>query len=144
MATFPPGFLEEVKARAPVSEIVGRKVKLTRRGREFVGLSPFNSEKTPSFTVNDAKGFYHCFSSGEHGDAFSFLMKTEGMSFPEAVEAVAGMVGMDVPKATPEERRRAERAKGLREAVDYAAHFFQIQIIPGLDMVSGQFLLASK
>lgn len=128
MATFPPGFLEEVKARAPVSEIVGRKVKLTRRGREFVGLSPFNSEKTPSFTVNDAKGFYHCFSSGEHGDAFSFLMKTEGMSFPEAVEAVAGMVGMDVPKATPEERQRAERAKGLREAVDYAAHFFQNQL----------------
>jgi len=128
LATFPPGFLEEVKARAPVSDIVGRRVKLTRRGREFVGLSPFNAERTPSFTVNDAKGFYHCFSSGEHGDVFSFLMKTEGLSFPEAVEMVAGMVGMEAPKASPEERRRAEQAKGLREAVDAAAHFFQSQL----------------
>lgn len=128
MATFPPGFLEEVKARTSVSDVVGRRVKLIRRGREFVGLSPFNSEKTPSFTVNDAKGFFHCFSSGEHGDVFSFLMKTEGLSFPEAVEAVAGLAGMEVPKATPEERRRAERAKGLREAVEFAAHFFQNQL----------------
>lgn len=128
MATFPPGFLEELKARAPVSDVVGRKVKLIRRGREFVGLSPFNAEKTPSFTVNDAKGFYHCFSSGEHGDVFSFLMKTEGLSFPEAVEAVAGLAGMDVPKASPEEQRRAEQARGLREAVAAAAHFFETQL----------------
>ncbi|MEQ9122498.1 MAG: CHC2 zinc finger domain-containing protein, partial [Alphaproteobacteria bacterium] len=124
MATFPPGFLEELKARAPVSEVVGRRVKLTRRGREFVGLSPFNAERTPSFTVNDAKGFYHCFSSGEHGDVFSFLMKTEGLTFPEAVEAIASLAGMEVPKASPEERRRADRAKGLLEAVAAAAHFF--------------------
>lgn len=128
MATFPPGFLEELKARASVSDVVGRRVKLTRRGREFVGLSPFNAERTPSFTVNDAKGFYHCFSSGEHGDVFSFLMKTEGLSFPEAVEAVADLAGMEAPKATPEDRRRAEQAKGLREAVDFAAHFFQKQL----------------
>ncbi len=128
MASYPPGFLEELKARAPVSEVVGRRVKLARHGREFTGLSPFNSEKTPSFTVNDAKGFFHCFSSGEHGDVFSFLMKTEGLSFPEAVEAVANLVGMDVPKATPEERHRAERAKGLREAVEMAAHYFETQL----------------
>lgn len=128
MATFPPGFLEELKARAPVSEVVGRRVKLTRRGREFVGLSPFNAERTPSFTVNDAKGFYHCFSSGEHGDVFSFLMKTEGLTFPEAVEAIASLAGMEVPKASPEERRRAERAKGLLEAVAAAAHFFESQL----------------
>jgi len=128
LATFPPGFLEDLKSRASVSDIVGRKVKLIRRGREFVGLSPFNSEKTPSFTVNDAKGFYHCFSSGEHGDVFSFLMKTEGATFPEAVEAVAQMVGMDVPQASPEERRHAEQAKGLRDVVGIAAHFFQTQL----------------
>ena len=70
MATFQPEFLEDLKSRASVSDIVGRKVKLIKRGREFVGLSPFNAEKSPSFTVNDAKGFYHCFSSGEHGDVF--------------------------------------------------------------------------
>jgi len=128
VATFPPGFLEELKARAPVSEIVGRRVKLIRRGREFVGLSPFNAEKTPSFTVNDAKGFYHCFSSGEHGDVFSFLMKTEGLSFPEAVERVAEFAGMEPPKATPEDRRRAEQAKGLRDAVEIAAQFFETQL----------------
>ena len=98
MATYPPGFLEDLKSRISVSDIVGRKVKLVRRGREFVGLSPFNSEKTPSFTVNDAKGFFHCFSSGEHGDIFSFLIKTEGLSFPEAVQTVAEIAGVDVPK----------------------------------------------
>lgn len=128
MATFPPGFLEDLKSRASVSDVVGRKVKLIRRGREFVGLSPFNSEKTPSFTVNDAKGFYHCFSSGEHGDVFSFLMQTEGVTFPEAVETVAQMVGMDVPQASPEERRHAEQAKGLRDVVSIAAHFFQTEL----------------
>ncbi|MGZ0189515.1 MAG: DNA primase [Alphaproteobacteria bacterium] len=128
MATFPPGFLEDVKSRTSVSDIVGRKVKLIRRGREFVGLSPFNAEKSPSFTVNDAKGFYHCFSSGEHGDVFSFLMKTEGLSFPEAVETIASMVGVDMPKVTPEDRQQAERAKGLREAVASAAHFFETQL----------------
>jgi DNA primase len=128
LATFPPGFLEDVKSRTSVSDIVGRKVKLIRRGREFVGLSPFNAEKSPSFTVNDAKGFYHCFSSGEHGDVFSFLMKTEGLSFPEAVETIASMVGVEMPKVTPEDRQQAERAKGLREAVASAAHYFETQL----------------
>ncbi|HCX67781.1 MAG TPA: DNA primase, partial [Rhodobiaceae bacterium] len=84
--SFPKGFLDELKGRIRVSEVVGRKVKLTRRGREFVGLSPFSNEKSPSFTVNDDKQFYHCFSSGEHGDVIKFLEKTENLSFIEAVE----------------------------------------------------------
>ena len=75
---FPPSFLDELKARLPVSEVVGRRVKLKKVGREWSGLSPFNSEKTPSFTVNDQKGFYHDFSSGKHGDIFGFVMETEG------------------------------------------------------------------
>jgi DNA primase len=128
LATYPPGFLEDLKSRISVSDIVGRKVKLVRRGREFVGLSPFNSEKTPSFTVNDAKGFFHCFSSGEHGDIFAFLIKTEGLSFPEAVQTVAEIAGVDVPKASPEEIKQAERSKGLLEAVAAAAHFFETQL----------------
>ncbi len=75
---FPPSFLDEIRQRLPVSEVVGRRVKLKKQGREWRGLSPFNAEKTPSFYVNDQKGFYHCFSSGKHGDQFRFLMETEG------------------------------------------------------------------
>lgn len=126
--SLPPQFLEELKMRVSVSDIVSRRVKLTRRGREFVGLSPFNAEKSPSFTVNDEKGFYHCFSSGEHGDIISFLMNVEGMAFMEAVETCAGLAGMETPQATPEDHVRAEQAKGMREANMAAAHFFEQQL----------------
>src|ERR671927_1982818 len=98
---FPPHFLDELRARHPVSEVVGRRVKLKKAGREWKGLSPFNREKTPSFTVNDQKGFYHCFSSGKHGDVFTFLMETEGLSFPEAVERLAGEAGLAAPEPQP-------------------------------------------
>src|SRR3954468_21388425 len=90
---FTPQFLDELRARLPVSEVVGRRVKLQRAGREFKGLSPFNKEKSPSFTVNDQKGFFHDFSSGKHGDIFGFVMETEGVTFPEAVERLASMAG---------------------------------------------------
>ena len=92
--SFSPEFLDEIRTRLPVSSVVSKSVKLQRRGREFVGLSPFSSEKTPSFTVNDQKGFYHCFSSGEHGDVFTFLMKTQNLAFPEAVERLAEEAGL--------------------------------------------------
>ena len=82
-----------------------------KQGREWAGLSPFNKEKTPSFFVNDQKGFYHCFSSGKNGDIFRFLMETEGVTFPEAVERLAGMAGVDVPKSAPEEVERAQRRR---------------------------------
>ena len=88
---FTPTLLDEIRARLPVSQVVGRHVKLKRQGREFIGLSPFKQEKTPSFTVNDQKGFYHCFSSGQHGDIFRFLSEVEGLSFVEAVERLAGI-----------------------------------------------------
>ena len=84
---FTPQFLEELRARLPVSEVVGRRVKLKKAGREFKGLSPFQQEKSPSFTVNDQKGFYHDFSSGKHGDIISFLMETEGVGFTEPSSA---------------------------------------------------------
>ncbi|MCZ6764497.1 MAG: CHC2 zinc finger domain-containing protein [Alphaproteobacteria bacterium] len=117
---FPSHFLDEIRTRLAVSDVVARKVKLTRRGREFVGLSPFNKEKTPSFTVNDEKGFFHCFSSGEHGDIFGFLMKTEGLSFPEAVEKLAAEAGLDVPHATPEEQAREKQRAGLADVTERA------------------------
>ena len=86
---FTPQFLDEIRARLPVSQVVSRKVALKKAGREYRGLSPFKLEKTPSFFVNDQKGFYHCFASGAHGDIFKFVMSTEGLTFPEAVERLA-------------------------------------------------------
>lgn len=122
---FTPQFLDELRARVPVSEVVGRRVKLKRAGKEFKGLSPFQQEKTPSFTVNDQKGFYHCFSSGKHGNQFDFLMETEGLSFPEAVEQLASMAGMQVPKATREDDQREQRRRTLHDVMEMAAQFFQ-------------------
>jgi DNA primase len=108
---YPPSILEEIRARLPASAVVGRKVRLKKAGREWKGLSPFNAEKTPSFYVNDQKQFYHCFSSGKHGDIFTFLMETEGLSFPEAVERLAGEAGVPLPKLTPENRPRRRSGK---------------------------------
>ena len=122
---FSPEFLDQIRDRLPVSEVVGRRVKLRRQGREFIGLSPFNSEKTPSFTVNDQKGFYHCFSSGAHGDIFRFLMETEGLPFPEAVERLAHEAGLEMPKRDPDAERRAERRHDLSEICDLACQYFQ-------------------
>jgi DNA primase len=122
---FPPQFLDELRARLPVSEVVGRRVKLKRAGREFKGLSPFNQEKTPSFTVNDQKGFYHDFSSGKHGDIFGFVMETEGVTFPEAVERLASMAGLPMPKVSREDEAREERRKTLHDVVEIAAKFFE-------------------
>jgi DNA primase len=122
---FPDSFLDEIRARLPVSQVVSRHVSLKRRGREFVGLSPFNREKTPSFTVNDQKGFYHCFSSGKHGDQFAFVMETEGLSFPEAVEKLAGEAGLPMPKPDPQFERVEKERLGLFDALEAAASFFE-------------------
>jgi DNA primase len=122
---FPPSLLDEIRARLPVSQVVGRRVRLKRQGREYVGLSPFKHEKTPSFTVNDAKGFYHCFASGEHGDIFTFLTRTEGLSFPEAVERLAEEAGVPMPKTTPQAEAREAESLRLRKLMDAACAFFQ-------------------
>ena len=96
---FPPQFLDELRARLPVSEVVGRRVKLKKAGREWKGLSPFNKEKTPSFFVNDQKMAWFDFSSGKNGTIFDFVMLTEGLSFPEAVERLAVQAGMPLPES---------------------------------------------
>ena len=98
MPRYSKEFISEIKSRLSVSEVVGKFVKLTQRGNEYVGLSPFKNEKTPSFTVNDEKEFYHCFSSAEHGDIFSFLMKHKNMSYPDSIEYLAKQAGMDPQK----------------------------------------------
>ena len=91
---YPKEYLDEIKLRLKVSQVVGKIVQLKKRGKEFIGLSPFKNEKSPSFTVNDEKEFYHCFSSGEHGNIFDFLMKTKSIGFGEAVRALAVEAGM--------------------------------------------------
>lgn len=116
--------MDELKTRIRPSDVIGKHVKLKRQGREYAGLSPFTNEKTPSFFVNDEKGFYHCFSSGKHGDIVSFLMEVEGLSFPEAVEQLARNAGMELPKTDPDAERRAARNKVAVNWMDAAQTFF--------------------
>ena len=125
---FPPSLLDEIRARLPVSQVVSRKLALKRAGREFKGLSPFKAEKTPSFTVNDQKGFYHCFATGEHGDIFTFLVKTEGLSFPEAVERLAQEAGVPMPQAGPRDARAEDERARLYALLQAACAFFQQQL----------------
>src|ERR1700691_6049481 len=122
---FTPQFLDELRARLPVSEVVGRRVKLRKAGREWKGLSPFNQEKTPSFCVNDQKAMWFDFSSGKNGNIFDFLMLTEGVSFPEAVERLAQQAGVAMPAYSPEAEAREERRKTLHDILEMAAKFFE-------------------
>lgn len=125
---YPPSILDDIRARLPVSVVVGRRVKLARAGREWKGLSPFNQEKTPSFFVNDQKGSFFDFSSGRNGDIFKFVMETEGLTFPEAVEKLAAEAGVELPKMTAEAEVIERQRKGLGEAMDLAAQFFEAQL----------------
>ncbi|WP_316979979.1 DNA primase [Shumkonia mesophila] len=143
MTAFSPHFLDELRARVPIEDVIGKRVKLIRRGREYVGLSPFQKEKSPSFTVVPDKGFYHDFSSGEHGDVITFVMKIEGLTFPEAVERLAAMAGMEIPTDTPEERERELRRRTLHEVLEAACVHFQKMLRmpegkPGLDYLRGR------
>jgi DNA primase len=122
---FSPQFLDELRARLPVSDVVGRRVKLRKAGREWKGLSPFNKEKTPSFFVNDQKAMWFDFSSGKNGNIFDFVMQTEGVSFPEAVERLAGEAGIPMPVMTREAQAYEERRKTLHDVVELAAKFFE-------------------
>ena len=91
---YPKEYLDEIKTRLKVSTVISKTVSLKKRGKEFVGLSPFKNEKTPSFTVNDEKEFYHCFATSEHGNIFDFVMKTQNLRFGEAVKYLANLAGM--------------------------------------------------
>ena len=121
----PARFLDDLRDRIGLADVVGRRTRLTKKGREYSGLCPFHKEKTPSFTVNEEKGFYHCFGCGAHGSAFDFVMETEGLDFREAVEKLAAEVGMQVPQDSPEERQRAERKKTLYDVVEAACRQFE-------------------
>ena len=137
---FSPVLLDEIRARLPVSQVVSRHVKLKRAGREFVGLSPFKHEKTPSFTVNDEKGFYHCFATGEHGDIFTFLIKVEGLAFPEAVEKLAAEAGVELPAETPQMQQQTDRQARLREIMEASCRFFERSLADRAGTGAAQYL----
>src|SRR5260221_303139 len=121
---FTPQFLDELRARLPVSEVVGKRVKLKKAGREWKGLSPFQQEKALYFFVNDQKQAWFDFSSGKNGNIFDFLVQTEGLSFPEAVERLAAMAGVALPTASPDAARQEQRRKTLHDVMELAAKFF--------------------
>src|ERR1700741_2265665 len=104
--SFPPAFLEEIRNRLPLSGVVGSRLRLVRAGRGVKGGCPFHNEKTPSFYVNDDKQFFHCFCWGAPGDVIGFTMRNVRLSFPEAVESLAGQAGLQVPRDTPVEREK--------------------------------------
>lgn len=122
---FDDHFLDEIKSRLRLSDVIGKTVKLRRQGREYVGLSPFTKERTPSFFVNDDKGFFHDFSSGKHGDLISFLQETERLTFVEAVERLAGEAGVPMPAPDPEAAARDKARQGLADWLDLAAAWFE-------------------
>jgi len=124
---YPKNYLEEIKLRLKVSQVVGKTVKLKRRGKEFVGLSPFTTEKTPSFTVSDEKGFYHCFSSGEHGNIFDFLIKTQSLKFGEAVRQLASEAGMQPYRFTNFDLEKEKRYQVYKNILkDYADYHHKL------------------
>jgi len=125
---FDERFLEELKSRLRLSDVIGRTVKLRRQGREYVGLSPFSKEKTPSFYVNDEKGFFHDFSSNKHGDLISFLQETERLSFPEAVERLAAEAGLALPAPDARDAEAEAKRQTLTDWLDLAARWFEAQL----------------
>ncbi len=125
---FDERFLDEIKGRLRLSDVIGRSVKLRRSGREYVGLSPFGKEKTPSFYVNDEKGFFHDFSSGKHGDLIGFLQETERLTFREAVERLAAEAGLALPAEDPRQTEVEHKRQGLLDWTELAAKWFEAQL----------------
>jgi DNA primase len=123
--SFPPRFLDEVRDRISLATHIGKRVKLTKKGNEYSGLCPFHNEKTPSFTVSETKGFYHCFGCGAHGDVITFEMHTANVSFPEAVERLAQDAGLEIPQATPKDAEKAKMRTSLFDVLEMACQFFQ-------------------
>ena len=115
------GLLEEINRRTDLVQLVGRRVKLERKGRVFWGVCPFHKEKSPSFKVENERRTYHCFGCGAGGDAFKWLQETEGLTFPEAVQRLAQDAGVELPAWSPEDEARETRKKSLYDIIDLAS-----------------------
>jgi DNA primase len=140
--SLPKAFLDEIRARVPLSDVVGKRVKLTRAGREHKACCPFHGEKTPSFTVNDQKGFYHCFGCGAHGDVVGFVMSHDNMSFMDAVEHLAGLAGMQVPRPTMADQKKFQRQMSLYDLMAHAAKWYEQQLFAPQNKKILEYLLA--
>ena len=126
------GLLEEIRRRIDLVQLVGRRVKLVRKGRVMWGCCPFHGEKSPSFKVENERHAYKCFGCGAGGDAFKWLIETEGLSFPEAVQKLAGEAGVELPQYSPDDQAREQKRKTLYEIVDLACQFYETQLLaPG-------------
>ena len=136
----PPEFIEDLRQRVPLSDIIGKRVKLTRKGRRFSGLCPFHSEKTPSFSVVDDDGFYHCFGCGAHGDAISFLRETDGLEFMEAVERLADMAGLAMPRSTPQDPKVTEQRRAVFDILEATTQFFQAALARDDGAIAARYL----
>ena len=126
--TLTPQWLDELRSRITLSTLIGRTVKVTRAGREYKACCPFHNEKTPSFTINDEKGFYHCFGCSAHGDAIRWMTDQRGLSFMDAVKELAAEAGMDVPAPDPRAAKKAEEQASLRDVTQAAAEWFAQQL----------------
>src|SRR6476469_7446468 len=126
--TLSTAFLDELRARTVLSSIIAPSVKLIRAGREWKACCPFHNEKTPSFTVNDDKGFYHCFGCGAHGDAIRFLTDQRGMQFMDAVKELAAKAGLEVPAPDPQAKERSDRTASLTEIMGEVARWYSEQL----------------
>ena len=126
---YPKEYLDEIKLRLKVSQVVGKHVKLKKRGKEFIGLSPVSNEKTTSFTVNDEKGFYHCFSSSEHGNIFDFLMKTKNYKFGEAVRELATDAGIQPYRFTKQDEEKQKRWKTYNSILEKYTNFCHAELV---------------
>ena len=123
-----PAFLDELRARVALSGVISRTTRLTKAGHEFKACCPFHSEKSPSFTVNDAKGFYHCFGCGAHGDAIRWMTDQRGLPFMDAVKELAEAAGLEVPAPDPRAAEKAERANSLHDVMAAAASWYTEQL----------------
>ena len=126
---YPKDYLDEIKVRLKVSNVVSRSVSLKKRGKEFVGLSPFKNERTPSFTVNDEKEFYHCFASGEHGNIFDFVMKTQNLRFGEAVKFLASLAGMKPYTFSKQDEQREKDWNIYKDIYKTYVDYFQNELL---------------
>ncbi|PPR63263.1 MAG: DNA primase [Alphaproteobacteria bacterium MarineAlpha3_Bin7] len=138
---FPSFFLDQVKDQVGLADFIGKRVKLIKRGRDFLGLCPFHNEKTPSFTVNEEKGFFHCFGCGEHGSLFDFVMKIDNMSFRDAVERLAEDAGIPVPELNTKSKEQISRQKRAFDLLEHATCFYEENLTKGEGHGAFQYLI---
>ena len=141
---YPKEYLDEIKTRLKVSTVVSKTVKLKKRGKEFVGLSPFKTEKTPSFTVNDEKEFYHCFSTSEHGNIFDFVMKTQNLRFGEAVKILSNLAGMQPYTFSKQDEERENKWKLYKSICSNFSEFYKNELFKNENSINAKNYLKSR